>query len=407
MDFWKINDSIIAGTEFYQVGLTFDIKTVSHFRPYPFKEATPLMSGQPLIPLHMPIHERVDPDTGLLWGTVSALNVTGKPPTLHQVIFAVDEEGIRTVQGIFDYSPYDPAKCSPNGTYTGDKASVLLPRYMHSITSTQNFVILPLTSSVLNPCQILSGAQPSYPPNATLYEPSENWMFKWEPTAPMAFLIFDKRSKQFLPPIEGPEPQFVTHQFNAFEVSPKHIFADMITVDTDPYDLLKVDNLTQPPDRFALASAHAIRFALDLEEKTVSNHSLLPQNPTAIEFPQFNHRFEGKQYKFGYAVTFPYLAGNQIVKIDMDTPSGINNKAFQPNGQAISLAEPYFVQKPGTTEEDDGVLVVRGLDSFINKTRVYVLNAKTLEQVGEILAPTLTPFGFHERFYTKESLGLK
>jgi fructose 1,6-bisphosphatase len=35
--------------------------------------------------------------------------------------------------------------------FTGDKS--LLPGYVHSITSTENFVIMPITSLLINPCK--------------------------------------------------------------------------------------------------------------------------------------------------------------------------------------------------------------------------------------------------------------
>jgi len=210
-----------------------------------------------------------------------------------------------------------------------------------------------------------------------------------------------KKRKKFLPdPIkyEGPS-QFISHQFNAYEVSETEIVADMIGYEDNAYDALSRKALTKSS---GLPAGHATRFTIDLEKKTVSAKSIVPDDPTNIEFPQFNHNFEGKQYKYGYAITHPYFAGNEIVKIDTTDPSGAKNKNFKPkNSASIALLEPYFVQKPGTTDEDDGVVVSRGFDTTVNKTRVFVLDAKTLEQVGELLAPTDTPFGFHERFYLK------
>lgn len=35
--------------------------------------------------------------------------------------------------------------------FLGDKA--LLPGYIHSITSTENYIILPITSLLINPCK--------------------------------------------------------------------------------------------------------------------------------------------------------------------------------------------------------------------------------------------------------------
>lgn len=394
VDFWKIKNDIVGGTEYYPVGLTFDIDTVDHFRSYPFKEAAPTMLGQPLFPIHMPIHERMDPDTGLLWATVSALDVTKRPPSLHQVIFSVDEDGVRRVEGIHDYTAWDPSKCQQDGFYAYDPQRDFFPRNMHSITSTQHYVILPLTSVVFNPCSLLKG--PKSP------ETKFGSFYKWNQETKVTFLVFDKRSKKFLdtPIIYKGLPQFISHQFNAYEISETKLVADMIGYSEDAYDSLSRKKMTQAA---GLPFAHVYRYTLDLEKKTVEAKSIVPDDPTNLEFPQFNHNFEGKQYKYGYAITDAYYAGNQIVKIDITDPSGKNNKVFQPRGGPVSLLEPYFAQRPGSTEEDDGVVVSRGYDISVNKTRVYVLDAKTLEQVGEMLAPVDTPFGFHERFYLKDA----
>jgi len=207
-----------------------------------------------------------------------------------------------------------------------------------------------------------------------------------------------------LPPVKYDKAQFISHQFNAYEVSENILVADMITYDDSVYKAMFVDNFIGAPTE----SAHAIRFTLNLKEKTASASTLVPQDPADIEFSQFNHNFEGKPYKYGYVITSWYRAGNAIMKIDMTDPSGAKNKIFQPrNSESMSLLEPWFVQEPGTNGEDDGVIVARAFDTSINKARVYTVDAKTMEQVGEILAPTDIPFGFHERFYLKSSFDKK
>jgi len=396
VDFWKINNNIIAGTEFYQVGFTFDIDQVDHFRFYPFKEAAPTMLGQPYFPIHMPIHERMDLDTGLLWATTSAIKVTSQPPSLHQVLFSVDQDGVRRVEGVFDYSAWDPSKCKPDEFYAYNPQSDFFPRNMHSITSTKNYVIIPLTSIVFNPCTLLKGPKS--------VDVTFGQFYKFNKDTRVQFMVFDKRKKEFLKStlVYDKSPMFFSHQFNAYELSDTVLVADMIGYSHDAYDALSRKTLSH--STAGIKGGHVYRYTLDLEKQTVTAKSIVPDDPTNMEFPQFNHNFEGKPYKYGYAITNTYYAGNEIIKIDLTDPSGAKNKVFRPrNREAIALLEPYFVQRPGGTEEDDGVVVSRGYDTTVNKTRMFVLDAKTLEQVGEMLAPTDTPFGFHERFYLKEA----
>ncbi len=72
----------------------------------------------------------------------------------------------------------------------------------------------------------------------------------------------------------------------------------------------------------------------------------------------------------------------------------------------MALAEPWFVSQPGSYQEDQGFIVVRGLDIDQNKALVYILDAKTMHLIYSTLAPASVPFGFHNRFYTRADLGM-
>lgn len=406
VDFWKVGTSVIAGTESFDLGMTFDVPSIDNFRPFPFKDVDGIMKVQ-LVPFHIPMHEHVDPDTGLIWSAVIAVNVTASPPSYHQVVYTVDPQGVRKVEGIFNFSPVDVSKCAKDAKYSGPTSGngVYMPRYMHTVTATTNYLILPMSSMNLRVCHLI--VQPQFPPeNATVFDPTPNFIFDWDQSTSVVFLLFDKKSKKFLEPIESKTPQFFTHQFNSYESAENEVITDLIAYDMPVYNGLTLEKLLKNGDHPELDN-HVYRYTIDLKNRAVSSRSLLPpEDPVKIEFSQINHRFEGKSYKYGYAVQFPFLQPNHILKIDVDTPSGENNKKFEP-GDSISLSEPYFVPKPGSKDEDDGVLVVRGLDTSVNKTRVYVIDAKTMTKTGEILSPYFTPFGLHERFYTREALGLK
>ena len=70
------------------------------------------------------------------------------------------------------------------------------------------------------------------------------------------------------------------------------------------------------------------------------------------------------------------------------------------------MAEPWFVSQPGSVQEDDGLLVVRGLNIDTNLATVYILDAHSMTEVYAATAPSSVPFGFHNRFYTKAQLGM-
>lgn len=72
---------------------------------------------------------------------------------MYQVLFTVNGGGVRSVEGIFEFGRFQLRLCGPDGSYNGDKAQ--LASYGHSITSTTNFIIIPITSVVFNPCTLL------------------------------------------------------------------------------------------------------------------------------------------------------------------------------------------------------------------------------------------------------------
>lgn len=151
VDFWKIGSTVLGATEFIGVGMQFNVSTLSNFTAYPFKDSDGFFNYRsPMRPLDMPVHERMEPD-GSLYAAVAAYDPTKNK--MYQIIFHVAPDGTRTLEGTFDHGTYDPSKCMSDGTYTGDKK--VLAGYMHSITSTKRYIILPVTSMIYNPCKML------------------------------------------------------------------------------------------------------------------------------------------------------------------------------------------------------------------------------------------------------------
>lgn len=150
IDFWQIGRTVIGATEFIGVGLQFDVNTLTDFEPYQFKETDNIFVGaSTIIPLTMPVHERVEKD-GTIYAGCTAFDPSKN--RMYQMVFKVTPDGVRTLEGMFDHGAYEPEKCATDGRYYGNKK--ILAGYMHSITSTKQFVILPITSYILNPCKL-------------------------------------------------------------------------------------------------------------------------------------------------------------------------------------------------------------------------------------------------------------
>ncbi len=80
----------------------------------------------------------------------------------------------------------------------------------------------------------------------------------------------------------------------------------------------------------------------------------------------YGGRFSGKKYRYFYAITSDVddvLSAGQIYKVDTWTGEVINHAEDQ-----LYCAEPSFIPRPGSTSEDDGVLVssaIRGAPDVI------------------------------------------
>ncbi|KAE9555105.1 hypothetical protein FO519_001680 [Halicephalobus sp. NKZ332] len=401
LDFWKIGNKVVAGTEApYWVGYEFDVRNLNKFKLFPFKEDNGIF-GNPrpsMIPISMAIHERSDPD-GTIWGSFSAMNFNEQ--RFYQGIFTVSPSGVRKVVGLYDYGVWDANACGKDDEYIGDKT--LLPGYVHSITSTENFVILPITSLLINPCKFKE------PPMSNHKSPIQKgglWGMDFYDMVPMRFLVFNKKTMEFVTqkPMEVFPSMFVTHQLNAFENPDGTLVADMVVYDShDPYvKYFYTDFLTT---QLYPSTARILRFTLDVKGYRVMYSYLVPQETIAADFPQINHIYEGRAYQWAYMVEHPFASDNTILKINVDDPAGSRNLRFKTDASLV-LHEPWFVSRPDARREDDGVLLVRALDLSENKGVLLVIDAVTMTEIGRAYVPISIPFGFHNRFFSKKDLGL-
>jgi carotenoid cleavage dioxygenase-like enzyme len=72
---------------------------------------------------------------------------------------------------------------------------------------------------------------------------------------------------------------------------------------------------------------------------------------------------------FSFQVEHPFAADNTILKINVEDPTGVHNKRFKTDPTLV-MHEPWFVPRPDSSREDDGVLLIRALDIGENKGRI-------------------------------------
>jgi len=144
-----------------------------------------------------------------------------------------------------------------------------------------------------------------------------------------------------------------------------------------------------------------MRYTLDMGDWTLKDGSpkdLIPDTELnhSFEFSNINPRYLGKKYRFGYFSENVFKTDGAVVKVNVDTGETIQKKL--PNG--LFPTEPIFVGRPGAEDEDDGVIVMSGIDGAQEKGYVIIYDAKDMEEIFRATAPRKTLFGVHSKFFS-------
>jgi carotenoid cleavage dioxygenase-like enzyme len=213
--------------------------------------------------------------------------------------------------------------------------------------------------------------------------------FHWEENRDTTFRVVDL--------LDGSEkklsghPLYCYHNVNAFEDGNK-IILDLISYpDASVVHAHDIDRLTDlnrwphPPPRLE-------RFTLDLSAGTVSSSYL---SETLMELPRINYeRCNGMPYQYCYAIiasTSHFSDG--LVKRDSRT-----GREWKLQQKGLFPSEPVFVPRPGSTEEDDGVVLSTALCGEKKISVLLVLDAKSFTEMARAELPQIIPFGFHGVF---------
>lgn len=270
--------------------------------------------------------------------------------------------------------------------------------YFHSFGMTENYLILMENPVLLSVPKILTHKLLGW---------SVAECFYWYPAQRSHFHIVSKATGKQLGVFTA-EPTFTFHHVNAFETDTE------IVVDLCGYDDSRI---------IQLLYLHELREKIAFGEKktsipTVRRYQIplplptndlepvaLPKNAEgrdyevlgqAMELPRINYDLcNGKPYEYVYGLFCTEKAGfhNALVKLNVKTKEEI--KWGDDNMYA---SEPVFVPHPGSTEEDDGVVLSVVIDVCNQKTFLLVLDAKTFKEVGRAEVPFIIPATIHGTF---------
>ena len=254
------------------------------------------------------------------------------------------------------------------------------PGYMHSFGMNERWVVLAETPLLVNPLSI----------------PLSNKAFidnyEWEPERGTRFIVMDRHTGE-LEGIHHAEPFFCFHHVNSFERDGE-LVVDLIAYD-DPSVIhkLDLDELRGSEEQVIQTSLRRYRIALD--GSGVTREDLAPG--ISPELPRINYtRNNMRDYRWMYAVANSVEGDwvDQLVKVDVTT--GESRVWAEPG---CYPGEPVFVDRPGATAEDDGVILSVVLDSATERSFLLVLDAATFEEVARADAPHHIPFGFHGQYF--------
>ena len=127
-----------------------------------------------------------------------------------------------------------------------------------------------------------------------------------------------------------------------------------------------------------------------------------------MELPTIHPAKYHRKYRYCYGVSIgggpEVVISDEILKLDMDHPD-VGSAEIHGNGsgqvwseEGCVPGEPVFVPRPGGTEEDDGVVLTVVLDSTLLRSKLVILDAKSMSEIARAEMKTIFPMGFHGVF---------
>jgi len=261
------------------------------------------------------------------------------------------------------------------------------PGWVHSFAVTENYIVVPE-----GPLRYSVG-------NLLKAEEAEYFKFEWLPEFGAYMHIMDRVTGEMVTTVKV--PNFVTFHFiNAYEEKgadgkPTRVIVDCCEHEANPVILkrMKLNELRSFPGK-VLPDARVGRFTIPLDG--TPNGTLQAAVPpmehgAGLDMNTINPKYTSKYYRYIYAcgAVRPCNFPNSLTKIDLEEKTAKN--WYHPGGIPT---EPFFVPRPGATEEDDGVVI-----SLVSDDNgggfVLVLNGSDFTELARAHLPYGLPYGLH------------
>lgn len=253
-------------------------------------------------------------------------------------------------------------------------------------------------------------------------------VFTWNGTQEARVHVFDLSSED---PEAAPvatfsaPPFFGFHHVNAFEeAATGDVLFDIAAYnDTSPmqgrYAFGVLPAMLNASTRYLLARPETRRYRLPMgagrsrtersppppASYTVLRAADASGRERPTDMPRINELRRGRPYCFFYALDV-YSPPWSIVKVDVcRAVAGGGTTASVWSLDSHYPTEPIFVPRPGSSAEDDGVVLSNVLDGPGARTYMLILNATTMLPLATVYAPggRVVPWNLHGQFFDLHS----
>jgi carotenoid cleavage dioxygenase-like enzyme len=262
--------------------------------------------------------------------------------------------------------------------------------YMHSFAATKNYTALFVGPLFVDITKLLTTANPSH-------------SLQWRGNDATEIFVtdiksgFTKSAKQMT--------GFTMHHINAFEENGRLIMDSVTYPYIDFLLSLEVSVLLNKTQRDAKVPSTSTlnRYILDLHTMKME---VLEHNSTKgyeflnrLDLPAINENFRYKPYCYVYGDVIKSdnvsVANITLVKKDLCNKGG--DRVWYELNQYPS--EAWFIPRPGSTTEDDGLLITIVLDGNKKTSYLLLLDPKTMKTITKAYLPTFVPYTIHGRFF--------
>lgn len=235
----------------------------------------------------------------------------------------------------------------------------------------------------------------------------------WDPKREALFYVIDREAGDIVAKYKA-DPYFCFHTINAYDEE------DDIIIDLSAYDdhsilnALKLDSMRFPLEYPKMPRALPRRFLLSevssIPKGTIAPAQIVFRCPKEklIELPTIHPAKYHRKYRYCYGISIgdgpESVVYDQILKLDMDHPD-VASAEIHKNGSGqvwredgCIPGEPIFVPRPGGADEDDGAVLTIVLDSTLLRSKLVILDAKTMREIARAEMKTVFPLGFHGTF---------